>query len=153
MKIVDIQNADKFIIIPMISENRISSDLIVHLEPNQVFVFGSNEAGRHGKGAAKLALSFGAVYGVSEGLRGHTYAIPTKDSAIRTLSLEKIKLYVDKFIEFAKKNPHLTFLVTEIGCGLSSKTPEEIAPLFIEAITLKNVYLPKRFWDVLISKI
>ena len=38
--------------------------MITQLEPNQIFVFGSNTQGRHGKGAALTAKNkFGAVYG------------------------------------------------------------------------------------------
>lgn len=41
----------------------------------EVLVFGSNLAGRHGKGAAKYALvKYGAVYGVGEGRTGDAYA-------------------------------------------------------------------------------
>ena len=44
----------------------------------RIFVFGSNEARRHGKGAAKFALNQrGAVYGQGHGLQGQSYAIPT----------------------------------------------------------------------------
>lgn len=38
---------------------------------NEIFVFGSNMAGRHGKGAALYArLNHGAVYGQGIGLQG-----------------------------------------------------------------------------------
>lgn len=94
---------------------RITPDEITHIMPNEVFVFRSNESGRHGKGAAKTALSWGAKWGQAEGLQGRTYGIPTKDASIRrTLTVQQIKPYVDRFIEFAKKNPHLKFYVTEI---------------------------------------
>lgn len=46
---------------------------------NMIFVFGSNPEGRHGLGAAKAAMSMGAVYGVGRGLQGNTYALPTKN--------------------------------------------------------------------------
>lgn len=36
---------------------------ITHLKENEIFVFGSNYAGIHGKGAAKTALKFGAIRG------------------------------------------------------------------------------------------
>jgi len=123
--------------------------LVLNLEPNQIFVFGSNEAGRHGRGAAKQAMSFGAKYGVGEGLAGHTYGIPTKDAKIQTLPIRKIKPYVDRFIEFAKTNHQYTFLVTEIGCGLAGYVPNQIAPLFIEAVRVNNIHMPKSFWDIL----
>ena len=45
--------------------------MIAHLEPNQIFVFGSNAAGRHAADAARLAvLSFKAIEGQGEGLPG-----------------------------------------------------------------------------------
>lgn len=126
---------------------RVTPDNITRLEPNEIFVFGSNHSGRHGKGAAKTALGWGAKWGQAEGLQGRTYGIPTKDASIRrTLTLEEIKPYVDRFIEFAKENPQLRFLVTEIGCGLAGYKPKEIAPLFYQAADVENIYLPQRFW-------
>lgn len=43
------------------SSNQKITGLIDKLESNQIFVFGSNEAGTHGKGAALQALKFGAI--------------------------------------------------------------------------------------------
>jgi len=84
--------------------------------------------------------------GQAEGLQGKTYGIPTKDSSIRrTLTVSQIKPYVDRFIQFAKENPTLTFYVTEVGCGLAGMKHKQIAPLFIEAKYLQNVYLPHKF--------
>lgn len=126
--------------------------MITSLKPNQIFVFGSNEAGRHGAGAAKTALDkFGAKWGVGVGLTGRTYAIPTKDLKVETLCLSNIAEYVKSFILFAEENKDLEFLVTEIGCGLAGYEPEDIAPLFFEARKLKNVVLPERFVKVLES--
>lgn len=128
-------------------ENRLTPELITKLEPNQVFVFGSNLSGKHGKGAAKTALTWGAKWGQAAGLQGRTYGIPTKDASVRNvLTVNQIKLFVDEFIKFAKDNPNLIFLVTEIGCGLSNYKPKEIAPLFKDAIGIENIHLPKRFW-------
>jgi hypothetical protein len=68
----------------------------------EIFVFGSNLAGRHGKGAALTAYkTYGAIYGQGIGLQGDSYAIPTKDEKINTLPLSKIKKYVEQFIKFA----------------------------------------------------
>jgi hypothetical protein len=131
----------------------ITPELVKTLEPNQIFVFGSNEAGRHGAGAAKNAVKWGAIYGVGEGLKGQTYAIPTKDKNIETLNLEDINDYVLNFYNFAKINPDLDFLVTEIGCGLAGLTPEQIAPMFKDTSKLPNVYLPYRFWNVLVEMV
>jgi hypothetical protein len=131
-------------------ENRIASDNITKLNTNEIFVFGSNLSGRHGKGAAKQALTWGAIWGQGAGLQGRTYGIPSKNASItRTLSVKEIKPFVDDFIQFAKDNQNLIFLVTEIGCGLANLTPKEIAPLFKEAIDIENIHLPKRFWHKL----
>lgn len=108
-----------------------------------IFVFGSNEAGRHGKGAALNALrGFGAIYGQGVGLQGNSYAIPTKDSNLNTLPLEKIKAYVDDFILFASKNNDKIFFVTRVGCGLAGYSDKDISPMFAPAKPLTNVILP-----------
>lgn len=60
-----------------------------------IFVFGSNLAGMHGKGAALCAKNeHGAVYGVGIGRTGNAYAIPTKGEHIRTLPLSRIQGFV-----------------------------------------------------------
>lgn len=99
-----------------------------------VFVFGSNEAGRHGKGAALYARThYGALYGQGEGLQGRSYAIPTKSAILRTLPLPVIRIYVERFLAFAAAHPELQFEVTPIGCGLAGYKPADIAPMFINA--------------------
>lgn len=129
---------------------RITSNYIKILGLKEIFVFGSNEAGIHGKGAAKTALTWGAIWGQPEGLQGRTYGIPTKNSSItRTLALDEIKPYVDRFITFAKENPTLIFLVTEVGCGLAGLKPKDVAPLFKDALNVENIHLPEKFWNKL----
>lgn len=124
---------------------RIASNHITTLQPNEIFVFGSNLSGMHGGGAAHLAYQkFGAIWGQGVGLQGQSYGIPTMQGGVDT-----IKPYVDEFIEFAKTHPQLKFLVTEIGCGIAGFSVEEIAPLFEQAIDVENIYLPERFWLVL----
>lgn len=124
---------------------RISSDRITDLKENEIFVFGSNLEGRHGGGAALLAYrKWGAVWGQGVGLQGQCYGIPTMHGGP-----EKIKPYVDSFIEFAREHGELNFLVTEIGCGIAGFTPGDIAPLFIKAMDVENIYLPKRFVEVI----
>lgn len=129
---------------------RITPEIIQQLEENQIFVFGSNQAGRHGKGAAKTALGWGAKWGQAAGIQGRTYGIPTKNSSIsKTLSVSEIKPYVDDFIEWGKHHSGNIFLVTEIGCGLAGYKPKDIAPLFESAIDISNIHLPARFWHKL----
>lgn len=127
-------------------EARTTSDRITELKPGEIFVFGSNLAGEHGGGAALLAWrKWGAVWGQGSGLQGQTYGIPTMHGGP-----EDIKPYVDELIKFAEMHPEMTFLVTEIGCGIAGFTPAEIAPLFKEATEITNIYLPRRFWEVLL---
>lgn len=96
-----------------------------------IFVFGSNLAGRHGKGSALLARQrYGAVYGIGVGRTGNAYAIPTKDENIKTLPIHRIKYYVDQFIDYANQHPELTFEVVKVGCGLAGYNEDEIKPLF-----------------------
>lgn len=127
------------------------NEIITELGPNEIFVFGSNERGIHGAGAAKQAIKWGAKYGEGFGKFGQTYAIPTKDRNIRTLSLSKIQSYVNLFLEDARNyfnyGNQLTFLVTDIGCGLAGYTPEEIAPMF--ELTTPNIILPNSFKIIL----
>ncbi len=97
----------------------------------EIFVFGSNEAGRHGRGAAKAALDLhGAIYGQGRGIQGRSYAIPTRDAHIRTLSLYDIQDNVTQFLIYAREHPEHTFYVTRIGCGLAGYDDADIAPFF-----------------------
>ena len=121
---------------------------ITTLGANEIFVFGSNLAGRHGKGAALLARQkFGAVYGHGIGPQGRCYAIPTKDRHLKTLPLASIQKHVEEFLRRAKSTPELLFWVTEIGCGLAGYSAKEIAPMFRDAPN--NCALPLSFMEVL----
>lgn len=124
---------------------RVTPSWIDDLQENEVFVFGSNLAGMHGGGAARVArLRFGAVMGNGVGMQGRSYAIPTMQGGTET-----IRPYVNDFIAYAKEHPELTFLVTPIGCGIAGFEPEDIAPLFELASYVENIWLPKSFWEVL----
>jgi len=126
---------------------RFTPDRITSLEANEVFVFGSNLAGMHGGGAARLAYEkFGAEWGKGDGLYGQSYAIPTMQGGVET-----IKPYVDKFIEYAALECDKTYLVTKIGCGIAGFKDEEIAPLFAKAIYYDNIILPESFVKIILS--
>ena len=119
---------------------------ISRLKEDEIFVFGSNLAGQHMGGAARVAFErFGAVWGQGVGLQGQSYAIPTMQGGVET-----IKPYVDEFIALAREWDQTTFLVTRIGCGIAGFDDAEIAPLFADATKLNNVVLPKSFWDYLV---
>ena len=110
----------------------------------EIFVFGSNLAGRHWKGAALYARQHhGAVYGVGEGRMGNSYAIPTKDVALRTLALVEIERHVRNFLSYAETHQNETFQLTPIGCGLAGYSPADIAPMFEGAPA--NVKMPPEF--------
>lgn len=140
--------ANRDFIFRVMKENytgRVTPSWIDDLQENQVFVFGSNLAGMHGGGAARIArLRFGAVMGNGVGMQGRSYAIPTMQGGTET-----IRPYVNDFIAYAKEHPELTFLVTPIGCGIAGFEPEDIAPLFELASSVENIWLPKSFWEVL----
>jgi hypothetical protein len=113
-----------------------------------IFVFGSNLAGRHGKGAALFAKqNHGAIYGQGYGLQGSSFAIPTKDGKLKTLPLTEIQKYVTMFIEFAEDHPLMTFQLTPIGCGLAGYKYNDIAPMFRDAPS--NIILPVEFQQVI----
>ncbi len=121
-----------------VSGKRTTPEFITELEPNEIFVFGSNLKGMHGGGAAYIAYrKFGAIMGQGVGLQGQSYGIPTMQGGVET-----IRPYVDEFIAFAKSRPDLTFLVTRIGCGIAGFDDEDIAPLFQQAHTVENIVLP-----------
>ena len=126
-------------------KGRITPRWIDSLKENEIFVFGSNLAGMHGGGAARIArLHFGAVMGKGVGLQGQSYAIPTMQGGVET-----IRPYVNDFLDFAKHHPEKQFLVTPIGCGIAGFEAEDIAPLFEEAKQIKNISLPESFWEVI----
>jgi hypothetical protein len=104
---------------------------ILNPPSSRIFVFGSNTAGIHGKGAALHArLYYGAEPGVGVGHIGQCYAIPTKDHKLRSYDLNTIRHHVEAFIAYARANPILQFNVTKVGCGLAGHKSEDIAPMF-----------------------
>lgn len=118
---------------------------IISLERDEVFVFGSNLAGNHSGGAARVARErFGAIMGQGKGMQGQSYAIPTMQGGVDT-----IKPYVDDFINYAQQHSNKTFYVTRIGCGIAGFKDEEIAPLFDAAFELPNVILPEPFFHII----
>ncbi|MDD4275011.1 MAG: hypothetical protein PHG14_14950 [Desulfobacter postgatei] len=123
---------------------RITPSVVNVLKPGEMFVFGSNFGGNHLGGAALVAKNkFGAVLGIGEGLQGRSYAIPTMEG------LQNMIPAIERFTSFAKQHQELKFFVTAIGCGIAGYLAEEVAPYFLEAAYLPNVYLPLSFFKVL----
>lgn len=126
--------------------NRITPSKIIDMNDGEVFTFGSNVRGCHAGGAARYAHdNLGAIWGQGEGLQGKCYAIPTMEG------IESMKAAIDRFTEFAGQHPELKFYVTPIACGIAGYSPEEIAPMFYDAVGLPNVYLPLSFWKVIVQ--
>lgn len=118
----------------------------------EIFTFGSNLSGRHGAGAARYAVQHhGAIMGQGMGLQGTSYALPTKGVNISHMPLNDIARHVMAFISFTKIRPDLTFRVTRVACGLAGFKDEQIAPLFKEALPLKNIRLPKGWRHLILT--
>ncbi len=116
--------------------------------PHKVFVFGSNESGIHGSGAARFALAHhGAIYGQAFGRQGNSFAIPTKDQFYKyALPLERIQSYIQLFLDYATQHSYEKFQVTRVGCGLAGYTDSDIAPMFKDAPS--NCELPEGWRDL-----
>lgn len=124
----------------------------------EIFVFGSNLAGRHGKGAALHAVkNCGAVYGQGYGRQGDSFAIPTKDENLKVLSLDAIWVgircvFVPYVIQHLDDSMKLQYNITAVGCGLAGYRPEQIAPLFkwcLQKEFKDHCKLPKEFLEVI----
>jgi hypothetical protein len=113
---------------------------------SEIFVFGSNMQGIHGKGAAKAALeNWGAKMGQGFGLQGNSYAIPTKETPYKPMGLLEINTYVAEFILHTQNHPDNHYLVTPIGTGLAGHSACDIAPMFWLVAHASNVKLPAEF--------
>ncbi|AWL28484.1 hypothetical protein A7P53_11825 [Acinetobacter defluvii] len=118
--------------------------IIKNLPEDTVFVFGSNMAGTHQGGAAKIAHQyFGAMKGVGRGWSGQSFAIPTMNEHLQQMPLSQIQHYVDDFKIYTKNHPKTKYFVTAVGCGVAGYKVEEIAPMF-KGIS-HNVIFPVSF--------
>ena len=135
------------------------SGIITNLEPNQIFVFGSNTQGRHGKGAALTAKNkFGAVYGQSEGIQGQSYAIITKDltsSVQPSRTPEQIVEQINKLYTYARQHRDKEFLVAYSGTGtnLNYYSNEDLARMFAKYPIPDNIVFEKSFSELVFKYI
>lgn len=136
---------------PSTIQRKTYSGMIQNLAPNQVFVFGSNTQGKHGKGAALTAKNkFGAIYGQAEGPQGQSYAIITKDLTKNThpsRTPEQIKEQVHNLYEYARENPDKEFLVAYSGKGtnLNAYSNQEMADMFGSEPIPNNIVFEQEF--------
>lgn len=134
---------------------------ITKLNTNQIFVFGSNTQGRHGKGAALDAVkNFGAIYGQSKGLQGKSYAIVTKDLTKKihpSIKQSSIKYQIQDLYNFADENEDLEFLIVYNGKGtnLNGYTNLDMAKMFYKASLPegfpKNIVFEKEFYNLILE--
>ncbi len=128
---------------------------ISKLKPNQIFVFGSNTEGRHGKGAALVALKlFGAIYGQPIGLQGRSYAITTKDLKSKShpsVNKSEIEWQISILYEHAEYNSDKEFYVAYSGEGknLNGYTPQEMADMFSSSPIPENMVFEEEFSKLL----
>lgn len=117
--------------------------MIDELKENEVFVFGSNLAGKHEGGAARQAHEqFGAEMGVGEGLTGKCYAFPTLGKNFQKRSDEQLAVSVARFYKTARENPDTTFLLTKVGCGIAGYPEEYMRRVFQRKNRPENIIYP-----------
>jgi len=134
---------------------KVYKGIIKKLKPNQIFVFGSNTQGRHGKGAALSARKyFGAIYGQPQGLQGQSYAIVTKDltkNIHQSISASDIIKQIKVLYSFALENPELEFVIIYSGTkvNLNGYSNQEMADMFSEIEIPKNIIFEYEFSKLL----
>lgn len=136
------------------SVNSYTGDIVP--EEDTIFVFGSNPEGRHGAGAAKIAVNkFGAKYGVGEGITGNSYALPTKDlritknKGLRSISENQIIENIKKLYETAKQHPNKQFKIAYRNtneASLNGYTGLEMIEMFKKAGSIPNNIVFSKEW-------
>ncbi|MHA3104569.1 hypothetical protein [Acinetobacter sp. ANC 3791] len=118
--------------------------IIKSLPEDTVFVFGSNLAGEHNDGAARIAqLFFGAMTGIGRGWSGQSFAIPTLNEHLQQMPISQIAHYIEDFKIYAQNHLTTQYFITALGCGIAGYQVSEIAPLF-QGIS-SNVIFPESF--------
>lgn len=146
------------------------SGFITALKENQIFVFGSNPAGQHGAGTARIAENkYGAIYGQGRGRQGQCYGLVTKNlqagyfeevSQIRyqqegyqSVSVAQIEQNIKELYAYAIANSELDFLIayTATGQNLNGYTDKEMAHMFAVEENPNNIVFEKDFLKLVIS--
>jgi len=124
---------------------------IKKLKTNQIFVFGSNTQGRHGKGAALTAKEkFGAIYGQAYGLQGQSYSIVTKDLTKYkhpSVKTEHIISQIKCLYEYAEEHDELEFFIVYSGTrvNLNGYSNQELADMFFSIEPPENIVFEEEF--------
>ena len=118
--------------------------MITELKNNQIFVFGSNLAGKHIGGAAKQAKDkFGAIEGQGEGLQGQSYAFPTLTKTFMQRYDLAMQISATKLFNCCEENLNKEFILTPVGTGIAGYSIQYMKSLFENSP--KNLILPKEF--------
>lgn len=97
-----------------------------------VFVFGSDEAGRHRRAAARIAkTNFRAAYGIAEGPTGEAYAIPVRDRHQNPLLVDRVIAGVARFIQYAASNPGQSFFVSDLSADSAAASELQVMRCFV----------------------
>lgn len=135
------------------------SGFVTYLHDNQIFVFGSNTQGRHGKGAALTArVKFGAIYGNPEGIQGKSFAIITKDltkSSHPSRTTAQIISQIEKLYKYAILHPDKEFIIP-YKCSdynLNAYSSEDMAKMFASRDIPVNIIFDKLFYELVKSYI
>ena len=138
----------------MTQHRKTYSGFIHYLNKDQIFVFGSNTQGRHGRGAALTArLKFGAIYGKAEGIQGKSFAIITKDltkSAHPSRTTAQIVSQIDKLYKYATLHPDKEFIIA-YRCSdynLNAYSSEDMAKMFASRAIPENIVFDKQFYEL-----
>lgn len=130
---------------------------IKSIKPYQIFVFGSNSDGRHGKGSALFARQkCGAIYGQAKGLQGNSYAIITKDLTKYvhpSISKEFIIEQIKELYEFAISEDGLKyeFIVAYSGIkeNLNGYSCQDMSDMFSTYKIPNNFVFEENFYKLL----
>lgn len=138
---------------------------ITQMTGNNIFVFGSNPEGRHGAGAAKQAMKFGAKYGKGRGLSGNTYALPTKNlkagfvemteredivypiAGKRSITRAQIEDNIKELYMVAREHHSKTFFIAYMlsSSNLNGYTSNEMYQMLTHTEVPENVLLHNSF--------
>lgn len=114
------------------------------------YVFGSNLAGKHARGTARIArVNFRADFGCGLGPTGHAYALATHGSNLKALALATVEQHILSFLRHARANPTQDFFITRVGCENGDFQDDQIGPLFASAPD--NCSLPDR-WKIYVAQ-
>lgn len=132
---------------------------IKKLTSDQIFVFGSNTEGKHGKGAALWAKeNAGAINGKASGPQGRSYAIVTKNLKKKihpSILKGDIVQSIAKLYGYALLKKNKNFLIGYSNRpNLNGYTPKQMAGMFASVSPIpKNIIFEQSFLPLIKSAV